>query len=53
MKKTKHKLCKLIWCKQIALASERHCSQIQLIFEQWQNNVRKQTKGIKKCFLHI
>jgi len=33
-KKTKHKLCKLIWCKQIALALERHCSQIHLIFEQ-------------------
>jgi len=50
-KKTKHKLCKLIWCKQIAFVSGRHCSQIQLIFEQRQNNVRKQ--GINKCFLHI
>jgi len=49
-KKTKHKLCKLIWCKQIALASERNCSQIQIIFEQRQNNIRKQTKAINNFF---
>jgi len=51
--KKKHKLWKLIWCKQIALASERHYRQIQLIFEQRQNNVQKQTKAINKRCLDI